>query len=345
MKLGGLAFALAAMIISASCGNEHGKNETGGKAGAMEIMNVSYDPTREFYTEINKAFIKDWKEKTGQDIIVRQSHGGSGKQARAVIDGQEADVVTLALESDIDAIQDAGLIRPDWRKRLPNGSSPYTSTIVMVVRKGNPKRIMDFPDLMRPDVKVITPNPKTSGGARWGYLALYGYALKQHGGNDAKAQAFVSQIYHNVPVLDSGARGATTTFTQRGIGDALLAWEDEALLITHSMGSGDYEIVYPSISIEAEPPVAIVDKVVDARHSRKAASAYLEYLFSPKGQDIAARNYYRPISKDILKKYKSLFLDLKMFTVDDAFGGWRKAQKTHFADGGMFDKIYKKTAE
>lgn len=333
--------AIFAVTIT-SCGSNSSKKTQNGKSASVELLNVSYDPTRELYDEVNKAFVKEWKSKNNQDIKINQSHGGSGKQARAVIDGQPADVVTLALESDIDAIQDAGLISTDWRKRLPNNSVPYTSTIVMVVRKGNPKNIKDFSDLIRPDVHAITPNPKTSGGARWTYLALYGYALKLPGGNDTTAQDFVGKVYKNVPVLDSGARGSTTTFTQRNIGDVLLAWENEALLITHSMGAGGYQIVYPSLSIEADPPVSIVDKVVDSKKTRDLATAYLEFLYTPKGQDIAARNYYRPLSKDIVEKYISLFPAIKTFKVDDTFGGWRNAQRTHFGDNGTFDKIYKK---
>lgn len=305
------------------------------------LLNVSYDPTRELYQDYNTAFAKHWKKKTGQNVAVKQSHGGSGKQARAVIDGLEADVVTLALAYDIDEIHDrAKLIPENWQKRLPHNSSPYTSTIVFLVRKGNPKKIKDWSDLVKPGVQVVTPNPKTSGGARWNYLAAWGYALKQKGGNEAKARDFVTRLYKNVPVLDSGARGATTTFVQRGIGDVLLAWENEAFLAVNELGRDKFEIVVPSVSILAEPPVAVVDKVVDKRGTRKVAEEYLNYLYSPEGQEIAGKNYYRPRDKKVAAKYAKLFPKLKLFTIDQVFGGWRKAQKTHFDDGGVFDRIY-----
>jgi sulfate transport system substrate-binding protein len=307
----------------------------------QEILNVSYDPTRELYQNFNKAFAKKWKQQTSQDVTFKQSHGGSGKQARAVIDGLDADVVTLALAYDIDAIHDkAKLIPENWQKRLPYNSTPYTSTIVFLVRKGNPKKIRDWNDLIRPGVAVITPNPKTSGGARWNYLAAWAYALKQKGGNDTTAKAFVARLYKNVPVLDSGARGSTTTFVQRGQGDVLLAWENEAFLAVNELGKKQFEIVVPSLSILAEPPVTVVDKVVDRKGTRKVAEAYLKYLYSPEGQEIAAKNYYRPRDKMVAAKYARQFPKLKLVTIDGTFGGWRKAQKTHFEDGGSFDQIY-----
>uniref|UniRef100_UPI0038B360FF sulfate ABC transporter substrate-binding protein n=1 Tax=Geomonas diazotrophica TaxID=2843197 RepID=UPI0038B360FF len=304
---------------------------------AQQFLNVSYDPTRELYQDYNKAFAKKWK----QDVTFKQSHGGSGKQARAVIDGLEADVVTLALAYDIDEISDkAKLLPADWQKRLPNNSAPYTSTIVFLVRKGNPKKINDWNDLVKPGVAVITPNPKTSGGARWNYLAAWAYALKQKGGNEAKAKRFVGELFKHVPVLDSGARGATTTFVQRGQGDVLLAWENEAFLAVNELGKDKFEIVVPSVSILAEPPVAVVDKVVDKKGTRKLAEEYLKYLYSQEGQEIAARHYYRPRDKKVAAKYAKVFPRVKLVTIDDTFGGWRKAQKTHFADGGVFDQIY-----
>ncbi|WP_279342571.1 sulfate ABC transporter substrate-binding protein [Geotalea sp. SG265] len=307
----------------------------------VNLLNVSYDPTRELYQEYNAAFSNYWKSKTGEDISFKQSHGGSGKQARAVIDGLEADVVTLALAYDIDEIHDkAKLIPAEWQKRLPNNSSPYTSTIVFLVRKGNPKRIKDWNDLIKPGVSVITPNPKTSGGARWNYLAAWAYALKQKGGNDAKAKEFVGKLFKNVPVLDSGARGSTTTFVQRGIGDVLLAWENEAFLAVNELGKDKFEIVVPSLSILAEPPVSIVDKVVDRKGTRKIAEQYLTYLYSSEGQSIAAKNYYRPRDKKVAQKYAKVFPKVKLVTIDNVFGGWRKAQQRHFADGGVFDQIY-----
>ncbi|WP_255990637.1 sulfate ABC transporter substrate-binding protein [Chitinolyticbacter albus] len=311
-----------------------------GWAASVELLNVSYDPTRELYQDYNKAFAKYWKAKTGDDVTIRQSHGGSGKQARSVLDGLEADVVTLALAYDIDELNEKGkLLTPDWQKKLPDNASPYTSTIVFLVRKGNPKNIKDWNDLVRSDVKVITPNPKTSGGARWNYLAAWGYALKQPGGNDAKAREFLAKIFKNVPVLDTGARGSTVTFTQRGQGDVLLAWENEAVLSIKEFGPDKFDIVAPSLSIKAEPPVALVDKVVDKKGTRKVAEEYLKYLYSPEGQEIAAQNYYRPIDKTIYAKYAKQFPNVKLFDIDDVFGGWGKAQKTHFGDGGVFDQI------
>jgi sulfate/thiosulfate transport system substrate-binding protein len=307
----------------------------------VSLLNVSYDPTRELYQDFNQAFAKYWKAKTGQTVTVEQSHGGSSKQARAVIDGLQADVVTLALAYDIDAIaQNAGLLPADWQKRLPQNSTPYTSTIVFLVRNGNPKHIKDWDDLVKPGISVITPNPKTSGGARWNYLGAWAYALKQPGGTEEKARDFVSRLYKNVPVLDSGARGSTTTFAQRGIGDVLIAWENEAFLSIKELGSDKLEIVVPSQSILAEPPVSIVDKVVDKKGTRNVAQAYLEYLYTPEGQEIAAKNYYRPRLESVAKKYVSTFPKIKLVTIDEVFGGWQKAQKTHFADGGVFDQIY-----
>jgi len=306
----------------------------------ITLLNVSYDPTRELYQDINIAFAKSWQAKTGQAVTVNQSHGGSGKQARAVIDGLQADVVTLALAYDVDALSRIGkLIPADWQKRLPNNSTPYTSTIVLLVRKGNPKHVRDWDDLVRPGISVVTPNPKTSGGARWNYLAAWGYA-KRKWGTDDKAQDFVAKLYKNVPVLDSGARGATTTFVQRGIGDVLIAWENEALLATEKLGKDQFEIIVPSVSILAEPPVSIVDKVVDKRGTRKAAQAYLEFLYSAEGQEIAARHYYRPQQAAALAKYANTFPKVSLFTIDEVFGGWTKAQKAHFDDGGIFDRIY-----
>ena len=307
----------------------------------ITLLNVSYDPTREFYVEYNAAFAKHWKAKTGDVVSVRQSHGGSGKQARSVIDGIDSDVVTLALAYDIDEIAARAKMLPtDWQKRLKNNSSPYTSTYVFLVRKGNPKGIKNWDDLIKPGVGVITANPKTSGGARWGYLAAYGFALKQPGGSEAKAQEFVTRLFKNVPVLDSGARGSTVTFAERGIGDVLLAWENEAHLALKEFGANKFDIVYPPLSILAEPPVSVVDKVVDKKGTRDVAQAYLEYLYSPQGQEIAARNYYRPIDPAIVAKYEKNFPKINLFTIDAVFGGWTKAQKTHFADGGVFDKIY-----
>jgi len=309
----------------------------------VTLLNVSYDPTRELYQDYNAAFAKYWKAKTGDTVTVKQSHGGSGKQARSVIDGIDSDVVTLALAYDIDEIAErAKLLPTDWQKRLKHNSAPYTSTYIFLVRKGNPKGIKDWSDLVKPGVSVITANPKTSGGARWGYLAAYGYALKQPGGNDAKAKEFITKLFQQVPVLDSGARGSTVTFAERGQGDVLLAWENEAYLSLKEFGADKFDIVYPPISILAEPPVSVVDKVVDKRGTRDVATAYLEYLYSPEGQDIAARNFYRPIDPTVAAKYAKNFPPVKLFTIDEVFGGWTKAQKTHFADGGVFDQIYTK---
>ena len=306
------------------------------------LLNVSYDPTRELYKEFNTAFIKYWEGKTKQKIAVQQSHGGSGSQARAVNDGLEADVVTLALAYDIDAIAQGGQIKAGWQKRLPQNSSPYTSTIVFLVRKGNPKGIKDWSDLIKPGIGVITPNPKTSGGARWNYLAAWEYAKRQPGGSDAKAKEFVTALFKNVPVLDSGARGSTNTFIQRGIGDVLLAWENEAYLALQEANSKDkVQIVVPSISILAEPPVAVVDAVVDKKKTRAIAEEYLKFLYTPQGQAIAARHHYRPRDTSVMEKYKATFANVKLFTIDEAFKGWQAAQKAHFADGGTFDQIYK----
>ena len=310
-------------------------------AGEPTLLNVSYDPTRKLYHEVDKSFAAHWKAKTGESVAIKQSHGGSGKQARSVIDGLEADVVTLALAYDIDEIAArARLLPADWQKRLPHASAPYTSTYVFLVRKGNPKGIKDWGDLAKPDVAVITPNPKTSGGARWGYLAAWGWALKQPGGSEASAKDFVARLYSNVPVLDSGARGSTTTFVERGVGDVLLAWENEAQLSLKEYGAGRFEIVYPKLSILAEPPVALVDKVVDKKGTRAVAQAYLEFLYTPQGQEIAAKHFYRPRDAAIATKYAPQFPKLELFSVDQLFGGWAKAQKTHFADGGSFDQIY-----
>jgi sulfate/thiosulfate-binding protein len=312
-------------------------------AAEVTLLNVSYDPTREFYQDYNAAFSKYWLAKTGDKVTVKASHGGSGKQARAIIDGLDADVATLALAYDIDALYDkAKLIPKDWQKRLGNNSAPYTSTIVFLVRKGNPKHIKDWDDVAKPGVSVITPNPKTSGGARWNYLAAYGYALKKFNNDDAKAREFVGNIYKNVPVLDSGARGSTTTFVERGVGDVLLAWENEAFLAQKELGPDKFEIVVPSLSILAEPPVTVVDKVVNKRGTRKVAEAYLQYLYSEEGQEIAAKNYYRPTLASVAAKYEKQFPKVNLIKIDDVFGGWTKAQNTHFADGGVFDQIYQK---
>jgi sulfate transport system substrate-binding protein len=307
----------------------------------VTLLNVSYDPTRELYQEFNAAFAKHWKAKTGGEVTIRQSHGGSGKQARAVIDGLEADVVTLALAYDVDALYEVGKLLPaEWQKRLPGNSAPYTSTIVFLVRKGNPKGIKDWDDLVKPGISVITPNPKTSGGARWNYLAAWGYALRQAKGDDARARDFVTRLYRNVPVLDSGARGSTTTFTQRGIGDVFISWENEAFLALKEFGRDKVEIVVPSLSILAEPPVTVVDKVVDKRGTRAVAQAYLEYLYTDEGQEIAARHFYRPRLAKVASRNATAFPKVNLFTIDEVFGGWAKAQKTHFADGGVFDQIY-----
>jgi sulfate transport system substrate-binding protein len=320
------ALALAALTTSAA-------------AQDISLLNVSYDPTRELYADFNKAFAAKYKADTGKTVAVKASHGGSGRQARSVIDGLPADVVTLALAYDIDAIADKGLIAVDWQKRLPQNSSPYTSTIVLLVRAGNPKKIKDWDDLVRPDVKVITPNPKTSGGARWNYLAAWGYAAKKYGSED-KAKEFVKNIYKNVPVLDTGARGSTITFVERGVGDVFISWENEAFLAINELGKDKFEIVVPSVSILAEPPVAVVDKVVDRKGTRAAAEAYVNYLYSDEGQRIAGRHYYRPRDPDVAKRFAEIFPNVNLFTIDEAFGGWRKAQKTHFEDKGVFDEIY-----
>jgi sulfate/thiosulfate-binding protein len=326
LLLAGLALALAA----------------GAHAKSIELLNVSYDPTREFYVEYNKAFAAHWKAKTGDDVTVKQSHGGSGKQARSVLDGLPADVVTLALAADVDALYENGRLLPkDWQRRLADNSAPYTSTIVFLVRKGNPKALKDWDDLVKPGVTVVTPNPKTSGGARWNYLAAWEFAKRKFGG-DAAAQDFVAKLFKNVPVLDSGARGSTTTFVQRGIGDVLLAWENEAFFALKEFGSDKFEIVVPPLSILAEPTVSLVDRVVKKKGTAEVAQAYLEYLYSDEGQDIAARNYYRPRNAAIAAKYPDHFAQLQLFTIDEAFGGWTKAQKAHFADGGTFDQIYGK---
>ncbi|RTM14514.1 MAG: sulfate ABC transporter substrate-binding protein [Bradyrhizobiaceae bacterium] len=310
------------------------------RAADISLLNVSYDPTRELYAEFNKAFANAYRKETGKSVEIKQSHGGSGSQARAVIDGLQADVVTLALAYDIDAIASKGLTAADWQKRLPQNSSPYTSTIVFLVRKGNPKAVKDWDDLIKPDVAVITPNPKTSGGARWNYLAAWGFAQKKYGSAE-KAKDFIGKLYQRVPVLDTGARGATVTFVERGVGDVLLAWENEAFLALKEFGASKFEIVAPPQSILAEPPVAIIDKVADRKGTRNAADAYLQYWYTKEGQEIAARNFYRPRDAEIAKRYENAFAKVELFTVDDVFGGWTKAQKEHFADGGIFDQIYK----
>jgi sulfate transport system substrate-binding protein len=328
MRRLGLALAL---VVSALLG--------GSAHAQVKLLNVSYDPTRELYQDVNRAFAKQWQEKTGQTVTINQSHGGSGKQARSVIDGLEADVVTLGLAWDIDAIAEkSGRIPADWQKRLPDNSSPYTSTIVFVVRKGNPRGIRDWDDLVKPGTVVVAPNPKTSGGARWAYLAAWGQALQRSGGDQAKAKDYVARLYKNVPVLDSGARGSTTTFGQRGIGQVLVSWENEAYLLVNELGKDKFEIVHPSISILAEPPVAVVDRNVDKHGTRAAAEAYLKFLYSDEGQELAAKHHYRPRNPAVAARHA--LPKLKLFTVDQLFGGWRKAQATHFADGGTFDQIY-----
>ena len=332
MKKTLLTIALLAIVFSAP---SYAKDIT--------LLNVSYDPTRELYKEFNVAFAKDWQAKTGDKVTVNQSHGGSGKQARAIIDGLDADVATLALAYDVDQLYEKGkLIPKDWQKRLPHNSSPYTSTIVFLVRKGNPKNIKDWNDLIKPGVAVITPNPKTGGGARWNYLAAWAYALKQSNNDDAKAKEFVGKLFKNVPVLDSGARGSTTTFVERGIGDVLITWENEAFLAKRELGPDKVDIVVPSLSILAEPTVTLVDKFADKHGTRKVAEAYLNYLYTPEGQEIAAKNFYRPTLDSVAKKYATQFPKVNLITVDEVFGGWQKAQKTHFADGGTFDQIYAK---
>ena len=312
---------------------------SGAAAKTVTLLNVSYDPTRELYQEINTAFARQWKAKTGDTVVVQQSHGGSGKQARAVVAGLEADVVTLALAHDIDAIAEAGMLPRSWQSRLPEHSAPFTSTIVFVVRKGNPKGIHDWPDLLKPGIAVVTPNPKTSGGARWNYLAAWGYALRQPGGDEAKARAFVAALMRQVPILDTGARAATVSFVERGIGDALLAWESEALYATRELKPAALELVVPSASILAEPPVAVVDRVAEKHGTRAVAQAYLEFLYSPEGQEIGARHYYRPRLAEVAKKYGDRLPKLELFTIDAVFGGWAKAQQRHFAEGGEFDTM------
>ena len=310
------------------------------QAKDIKLLNVSYDPTRELYQDYNVAFAKHWKDKTGDTLKIEQSHGGSGKQARAVIDGLEADVVTLALAYDVDAIAEKARLLPvDWQKRLPNNSSPYTSTIVFLVRKGNPKGIKDWDDLVKPGIGIIPANPKTSGGARWSYLAAYGQALKKNSGDAAKAKEYITKFYKNVPVFDTGARGATTTFIERGIGDVLVGWENEAVLAIRESGKGEFEIVVPSVSILAEPPVSVVDKSANRHNVADVAKAYLEYLYSPEGQEIAAKHFYRPRNPDVAAKFSNDLPKLELFTIDEVFGGWSKAHKTHFADGGLFDQI------
>jgi len=330
MKKTFLALALVSALFTSST-----------YAADISLLNVSYDPTRELYQDFNAAFAKYWLAKTGDTVTVKQSHGGSGKQARSIIDGLEADVATLALAADIDALANNGnLVPANWQTRLKNNSTPYTSTIVLLVRKGNPKNIKDWSDLIKPGVGVIVANPKTSGGARWAYLAAYGDALRHNNNDQAKAKEYITKVYANVPVLDSGARGATVTFAERGIGDVLLAWESEADLVFKEFGRDKFEVVVPKQSILAEPPVTVVDKVVDKHGTRKVAEAYLEYLYSPEGQEIAARNFYRPRDAKVAAKYAKQFPKISLFTIDDTFGGWTKAQKEHFADGGVFDQIY-----
>jgi sulfate transport system substrate-binding protein len=329
MKLKSLFLAVVAVATAAAA-----------SAKTIELLNVSYDPTRELYADYNAAFTKYWKAKTGDDVIVKQSHGGSGAQARSVVDGLQADVVTLALAADIDALHNNGKLVPaDWQKLLPNNSTPYTSTIVLLVRKGNPKGIKDWDDIVKPGITIVVPNPKTSGGARWAYLAAWGFAQKKYGSQD-KAKEFITALYKNVPVLDSGARGSTTTFVERGIGDVLLSWENEAYLAIKQFGADKFEVVNPSVSILAEPPVAVVERVAKRKGTTEVAQAYLEYLYSDEGQDIAGRNFYRPRNAAVAAKYASFFPQIELFTIDDAFGGWTKAQQTHFADGGVFDQIY-----
>lgn len=313
--------------------------ESGGSSKTVELLNVSYDPTRELYEEYNKLFKEHWKETTGEDIVINQSHGGSGKQGRSVIEGLEADVVTLALAYDIDEVSNAGLIESGWQSEFENNSSPYTSTIVFLVRKDNPKNIKDWDDLIKDDVDVITPNPKTSGGARWNYLGAWSYGLEKYDGDEDKVKTFMKDLYGNVSVLDSGARGATTTFVENKIGDVLIAWENEALLVNEEY-EGEFEIVVPSISILAEPPVSVVDEVVQKKGTEEVAKAYLEYLYSDEGQKIIAKNYYRPTNSEILEEYKDTFKNVNLVTIDEKFGGWSKAQETHFSDGGLFDQIY-----
>jgi sulfate/thiosulfate transport system substrate-binding protein len=345
MKAGGrtatwVGVALGAIGIAAALLRAGPARAAGPADPRVRLLNVSYDPTRELYEAVNAAFAKRWQARTGQEVVVRQSHGGSGKQARAVIDGLEADVVTLALAYDVEAISRAGLVAPGWQERLPGNASPFTSTIVFLVRKGNPKGLQDWDDLVKPGVAVITPNPKTSGGARWSYLAAWAHALERSGGDEGKATDFVRALYKNVPLLDSGARGSTTTFVERGIGDVLLAWENEAFLAVERLGKGRLEIVVPKASILAEPPVAVVDRNVERHGTRAAAQAYLEFLYGPEGQELAAQSFYRPRDPAVAARHASRFPKLRLFTVDAVFGGWEKAQARHFADGGVFDRIY-----
>ncbi len=342
-----IPFLIALLVALSACGKQQATRDNAtSSASEITLLNVSYDPTRELYQAVNKAFAAQWEIANKQKVSIKQSHGGSGKQARSVIDGLEADVVTLALAQDIDEIAARSkLLNSDWQKKLPDNSSPYTSTIVFLVRKGNPKSVKDWDDLIKPGVGVITPNPKTSGGARWNYLAAWGYAEKKFGGDDKKIRAFVSAVYKNVLVLDSGARGSTTTFVERGVGDVFISWENEALLALKELGPDKFDVVIPSLSILAEPPVAVVDRVVDKRNTRKVAEAYLQFLYSEQGQEIAAANYYRPRSTAIAKKYEKQFPALNLITVDQAFGGWAKATQTHFADGASFDQIYQPGAK
>lgn len=340
-----LGIVVAMTAVLAACGSDSDAKSTSGDSsgegkGSVELLNVSYDPTRELYEQYNKAFAAYWEKEKGQKVTIKQSHGGSGKQSRAVIDGLEADVVTLALGYDIDAIQQTGLIDEGWQSEYELNSSPYTSTIVFLVRKGNPKDIQDWDDLVKDGVEVITPNPQTSGGARWNYLAAWGYALHNNNNDEAKAQEFVKELFEHVPVLDSGARGATTTFVERGLGDVLLAWENEAWLSVKELGPDKFDIVYPSESILAEPPVAIVDKNANKRGTAEVASAYLEYLYSEEGQTIAAENYYRPTLDRVKEQFADQFPEIKLFTIDEVFGGWAEAQPKHFNDGGIFNQIY-----
>ena len=339
-RLSSLLLAAAAVLAGVLTNLGAARPSAADASGEVTLLNVSYDPTREFYEAFNARFVADWKARTGQVVTVKQSHGGSGKQARSVIDGLEADVVTLALAYDVDALVKPGLLKPDWQKRLPDNASPYTSTIVFLVRKGNPKGIKDWDDLVKPGVSVITPNPKTSGGARWNYLAAWAHAARKFGGDEAKVRGFVKALYANVPVLDSGARGSTTTFVERGIGDLLLCWENEAFLAVEQLGKGQFEIVVPKLSILAEPPVAVVDAIADRHGTRAVAEAYLKYLYTEEGQEIAARNHYRPRNPKVAARYAGSFTKVELVTIDAVFGGWAKAQPTHFGDGGVFDQLY-----
>ena len=333
---------LAVTLFGCGSHKTGGTSENAAAGGSGALLNVSYDPTREFYKDYNTAFVSYWRTKSGQTVTIKQSHGGSGKQAQAVQNGLAADVVTLGISSDIDALASSGLLAQDWAKKLPNNSVPYTSTVVFLVRTGNPKNIKDWADLVKPGVSVVTPNPKSSSGGRWSYLAAYGSALTTPGGSPAAAKAYIAQLYKNVPILDSGARGATVTFTQHNVGDVLLAWENEANLVSQQIGKGQYEIVYPSVSVQADPPVAVVDKNADAHGTRPLAEAYLNYLYSPEGQEIAAKHFYRPRDAAVAKKYAAQFPAIKTFTADQILGGVAAAQKSQFADGGVFDQIYVK---